>query len=417
MNADPLLRLRHNAWAILGVLTALNFVNYMDRYILAAVLMPLRLDPGFAGASDRDLGLLQAGFMASYVVLSPLGGALGQRVPRRCVVACGALVWSLATLASGLAQNYRELLVARVLVGAGEAGYAAVAPALIADLFGADRRARVLGVFYLATPVGSALGFVAGGWLAGHLGWRSAFLLMGVPGILLALAVLFIHEPARGSRDVTLAATPRRPLWRMLWRNRQWTQITAGLTLLCWGLGALAFWVPSFLQERHGLSVEQAGLWFGGITVAAGVLGTGVGSLWADRRLRTDRAAHVRISGWGLVWAVPFALVSLVADGLHTGVALLFISQVLVFLNVGPLNAALVGSVSSDIRESAVGLNVLIIHLLGDAISPAATGALRDTLLHHGLAAVDARACSLAATAVAFVLGGRVLIRSAAAFR
>src|SRR5262249_53585386 len=185
----------------LVVLTILNFVNYVDRYVLAAVLKPLHQDPAFRAVSDAQLGLLQTSFLVVYMIFSPIGGALGQRIKRKYIVAAGVGIWSLATLCSGAARRYGELLAARALIGFGAARYRAVAPALISDLFARDRRARMLSVFYVATPVGSALGFVLGGFVAQHWDWRHAFWVAGVPGLAFALLALFMAEPIRGVQD------------------------------------------------------------------------------------------------------------------------------------------------------------------------------------------------------------------------
>jgi MFS family permease len=209
---------RAYATAVLVVLTAINFLNYIDRYVLAAVLESVRLD---FGLDDADSGLLGLMFIVVYSIASPFTGWLGDRSTRKYLVAGGVGLWSLATVGCGYADSHGELLVMRALVGIGEAGYATVAPAMIADVFEPRRRGRMLAYFYLAIPVGSALGYVLGGWIAGSWeslvspgtlawlgladaadpGWRLAFLFAGVPGLLFALGALMLAEPIRGGRD------------------------------------------------------------------------------------------------------------------------------------------------------------------------------------------------------------------------
>jgi len=407
------------AYGALAVLTALNFVNYVDRHVLSAVLKPLKEEPAFASVSDGQLGLLQAGFLLPYIFFSPLVAALGQRAQRKYVVSISALVWSLATLLSGYARDYPELMAARALVGIGEAGYAAAAPTIISDLFSVQRRARMLGIFYVATPVGSALGFVVGGLVAQAFGWRAAFWAASAPGLLLGILVLLIAEPPRGGQENTgvQAVNPSTSVLRQLWQSRCWINVTLGGTLMCFGLGALAFWTPTYLQEAKGLDVGQAGFYFGATTVGAGVVGTVLGSLLGDWWARDDAGAQVRVSGLGLVMAVPFAAAAPLVDGLWPSLVLLFIGEVFIFLNVGPLNAALISSVPPAIREVAVGTNILIIHLFGDAISPALVGLLRDSLVAGGVAAVPARSISLLVTSIPFLASGAVLLMGATHFR
>jgi MFS family permease len=184
-------------WA-LGVLTAINLVNYLDRYVVSAIATPLK---GAMALTDTQLGWLMPAFMLVYMVTAPLFGAWGDRGPRTRPIALGVFIWSLATLLSGLAQGYGQLLAGRAVVGIGEAAYVAIAPALLADCFDARGRGRVYAVLNMAIPVGAALGYIVGGQVSAHFGWRAAFFVAGVPGLLLALAVLRLPDPPRGVRD------------------------------------------------------------------------------------------------------------------------------------------------------------------------------------------------------------------------
>src|SRR5215831_18619328 len=198
--------MRRGAMWVLTVLTVLNFFNYVDRYVLPAVLPQIKTTAAFTGHSDAAFGFLQTAFLITYMIFSPIGGALGDRIKRKYIVAAGVGIWSLATVWSGLARSYNELLAARSMIGFGEAGYAAVAPAIISDLFSKEKRARMLSIFYTATPAGSALGFVIGGVVAKHSSWRHAFWVAGAPGLLFALLALFMYEPPRGAQDEMKAA-------------------------------------------------------------------------------------------------------------------------------------------------------------------------------------------------------------------
>jgi MFS family permease len=407
------------AWALV-VLTALNFLNYVDRYVLSAVLPALHEDPGFRGVSEFQFGLLQTSFLLVYMVFSPLGGALGDRVKRKHIVAAGVGIWSLATVWSGAARGYRELLAARALIGFGEAGYAAVAPAIISDLFSKDKRARMLSIFYAATPVGSALGFVVGGLVKNAYGWRHAFWVAGAPGLLFALAALATVEPARGGQDEEEApdGSATAPLVARaadIARNARWLYVTLGSALFTFTLGGLAFWMPTYLEtSRH---MANASVVFGLLTVISGTIGTFAGGWLGDRWHQRDRGGYVKLSGLGLLAGAPFLLVAPYLPSLTACLALLFVAELLVFLNTGPVNAALLESVAPRERELAMGMYILAIHLFGDAASPPLLGRLADGLITRGWAPDAARTFAVAATAPPLLLGGSILLVGARAFR
>ena len=180
------------AWTILLVLSGINLFNYLDRYVISS-LLPLMKEE--LGLSDARLGSLASWFMVSYLALSPFAGYLGDRYKRKYLIGSTVIVWSLATAATGLSRSYLHLVLTRALTGIGEAGYATVAPAIIADAFPSSRRGSALSVFYAALPVGSALGFTLGGYWGVHFGWRTAFFLAGGPGLLLAIASFLVREP------------------------------------------------------------------------------------------------------------------------------------------------------------------------------------------------------------------------------
>jgi MFS transporter, Spinster family, sphingosine-1-phosphate transporter len=434
---------RNLALAILIVLTAINFLNYIDRYVLAAVLESVRVD---FGLSDADAGTLGFMFIIVYTLASPLTGWLGDRTTRKYLVAGGVALWSLATAACGYARSYEELLIMRALVGVGEAGYATVAPGMIADLFVPERRGRMLAYFYLAIPVGSALGYVLGGWIAGGWssfigpdtlallgladtgdpGWRLAFLFAGIPGVICALAAVLIPEPVRGGRDRVVGeveAGPSNPLAavRRLFQSPAFRSTTGGMVLMTFTLGGLAYWMPTFLQRAHGMSVGSAGVVFGGITVVAGLIATLVGGHLGDRAFALRQGGYLRVSGWGLIIGAPVTLALALIDARLPVLMLAFVAEFFLFLNTGPLNAALIGCVPAQLRAMSIAINVLFIHLLGDAVSPFLIGFVSDTL-GLGLAgtilgetpeAAGLR-LALALSSVPLLIGGLWLLRGAA---
>lgn len=416
------------ATAALAILTLINFLNYIDRYVMAAVVSGVGDEFGLNRQSE---GLLGSMFMIVYTVASPFSGWLGDRTRRKYLVAGGVLLWSLATLGSGLVETYGGLLVMRALVGVGEAGYATVAGPIIADLYGKDRRGRMMAYFFMAAPVGSALGFVLGGTVAQHSvaileavglsgdlisGWRLAFLVAGAPGLLMSVIALLMREPARGqSEDEEWnepASQRSERAWRTLLSTPGWRDNTIGTTLMTFAIGGLAFWMPSFLQDVHGMEEGSAGTAFGAVTVVAGVIGTLVGGALGDRAFKKAAGGLFRVSGWGLVIGAPFALASGLANSTTLTLAFIFFAELFLFLNTGPLNAALVGSVAPRIRAMATAMYVLCIHALGDAISPYLLGAIAD-LSEGALGSNTALRLAVAINAIPIAVGGAYLLRVA----
>jgi predicted MFS family arabinose efflux permease len=388
------------AMNVLVVLTAINFINYIDRYVVSAVAESIATD---FGIEDDITGFVGSVFMIAYTVVAPLSGWLGDRIPRKKVVAFAVGAWSLATLGSAWAPSLEWLLVMRALVGIGEAGYASVAPSMIADLYTPDRRGRMLAWFYLAIPLGSALGYLLGGWVGETWGWRVAFAVASAPGLVLAIVAAFMPEPERGRFDPEprADAPSLRAAFATLRASRDWVVVTIGMTLMTFAMGGIAFWMPTFLQrEPHRLSEGLAATVFGGVTVVAGLVGTAIGGVLGDRAEARRRGGYLVVSGWGLLLAAPFVAMMPLLDHLGLALACAFVAEVFLFLNTGPLNAALVGCVPAAMRATAVSINVFCIHAFGDAGSPYVLGVLsRNSTL----------AWAIASCAIPVALGGFVL--------
>jgi MFS family permease len=361
----------------LAILTLINLLNYLDRYI-AAGMMPRIIDAFHIDKAEA--GWLGSVFVIVYMLFAPAAGFLGDRFPRRLVLAGGVFLWSLATVGAGFAGTFVALLLARAVVGIGEAGYGTVAPGLIADLFQRHERSRMLAYFYVAIPVGSAMGFALGGWLGNRYGWHHAFWVGGIPGLLVAAFALRVPEPPRGATDEG-PPPPKVPFLVALSRLRRnatyWTAV-AGLTLMTFSIGGLAVWMPSFLELERGVNPQVAGLYFGAITAAAGIIGTLVGGWLGDVADRKSTTGGMSLSGWGLLLAVPFMALVALAHSPAVILSALAAAQFCIFLNNGPLNAAIVSAVPGDVRSFAVGISVLAYHALGDAISPPAIGWVAD---------------------------------------
>lgn len=393
----------------LGVLTLINLLNYLDRYVLSGML-PLVQE--HFGRDDAEMGLLTSSFLVVYSIVSPFTGYLGDRFARRFLVAGGVILWSAATVYSGLARSFEELLLARSLIGIGEAGYAAVAPGLISDRYEEKRRGRMMALFYAALPVGSALGFTLGGALGTALGWRSAFFVAGAPGLLLGLAALLFPEPRRGATDAqgptTEKASAREILVHLL-RTPAFVLNTAGYTAATFAMGGLAAWWPTFLYRERGLSLDHAGYVFGALLVVAGFAGTLAGGWLGDRIHERNRGGHFLAAGWGLLVAAPLAVLGIAFENPTGYWSAVFVCLFFLFFNTAPLNAALCNVVPAHMRSTAVAVNVLVIHMLGDAISPFLMGAISD--------ATGSLVYGLLLAALMIAVGGAILVASAPVLR
>jgi len=363
----------------LALLTALNFFNYIDRYVLPAVQPLVQKE---LHRSDADMGWLTSVFFFFYMCVAPVMGVLADRYQRRILIVVGAVLWSGATLLTAVTSDYTSLLIRHTLVGIGEASFVTIAPAFISDLFPEHRRGRMLAVFYLAIPMGTAMGYVLGGHLGPLYGWRRPFMVAAIPGFLLAAALMLLTEPTRGSADV-LAATPERSeLIRILGipllpRNPAYWTATLGTAMMTFALGGLSVWMPTFLSRARGMKLNDANILFGEAVLVAGFLATMLGCWLGDHLLRKTRSAYYLVSAVGMAVALPFMVVALYHQGRLMFPAI-FLALFFLLLNTGPLNAAIVNSVGAPIRATAIAVNVFTIHILGDVPSPPLIGYISD---------------------------------------
>jgi MFS family permease len=394
---------------LLLLLTGINLVNYLDRYVVAAILEPLGKE---LRLTDAQLGRLTLVFILVYMCAAPLFGYLADRFHRPRLVACGVALWSLATLGAAFVHSYPALLVTRSLVGVGEAAYATLGPAMLADGFPEAERAKKFTWFYLAIPVGSAFGYGLGGLVAGAWGWRASFLVAGLPGLALALWMAFQSDPARGGMDLapdTDAALPYLKRLRHVFLNRIWLACTASYVAYTFAMGALSMWGPTLLQRRFLVSTAKAGLVFGGLAVVTGILGTFLGGWLTDRWQKRWPDAGIGISGFTLLAATPVVAWALGTLSLETAYLMFFLGMFLLFVNTSPVNALTVSCLPASVRATGVGLNVFFIHVMGDAISPELVGRRADVLHLAGLGGGDALARALVLVLPAILLSGLAL--------
>jgi len=363
----------HQATTALLVLTSLNLVNYVDRSVLNAV-QPL-IGSEF-NLSKTQLGALTTAFLIFYMIAAPFVGPLADRYSRKRIIAAGAFFWSALTLLTAVTHNYAELLIRHTLVGIGEATFVTIAPTFVADLFSEDRRGRILGVFYLAIPVGFALGYILGGIVSKEHGWRAPFYFAAAPGFLLGIAVLFLKEPPRGQFD-TLKETPDRGTVLGLARNPAFLTATLGMAAMTFSLGGVLVWMPQFLYSERHYSLDKANFIFGIIVVVDGVVSSLAGGWLGDYLLRRTKGAYYLVSAVSMALGVPFMVVALFFKG-PTMVPAIAVAAFFLLFNTSPLNAALINSVGAHIRATAISVNIFIIHILGDVPSPTMMGWVAD---------------------------------------
>jgi len=359
----------------LVVVTLLNLINYVDRYILAAVLPRIKTE---LTLSDFQLGLLSNAFLVSYIATSPLFGRLGDRGSRPRLLAAAGAFWSLATAAAGLARNFTQLMTARAAVGVGEAAYTTIAPSLLADYFPIDRRGRTFAIFYMAIPVGAAIGFLLGGVLERIFGWRGAFFAVGLPGLVAAALALTLSDPPRTTDSHHELADSISATLMTLALNKAYVGTVLGYAAYTFALGGLAVWMPTFLERVRGLDLVPADFLVGSVTAASGLVGTFVGGYLGDRLAARFRNGQLWLSGVSALAAVPVSLLALTATSPAIYRASLFIAEFLLFMSTGPINVVIVSVVPASMRAMAMAVSIVAIQLLGGAISPPIIGLLAD---------------------------------------
>ena len=363
----------------LALLTVLNLLNYIDRSVLFAVQDLVKEE---FHRSDAAFGMLTSVFFIFYMCAAPFMGPLAERFSRKRVIVVGALIWSGATLLTAFTHNFTELLIRHTLVGIGEASFVILSPTFIADMFPENQRGRVMGIFYLAIPVGTAMGYVLGGLMGPSYGWRTPFYVGAAPGAILALCLLFLNEPPVGQFD-HVEKTPDRDTLKGLAKNPAFLTATFGMAMMTFALGGLQVWMPTFLHRVHGYTLGQANNLFGLSIAVNGLVASLAGGFLSDYLLRKTRAAHYLVSAASLGLGIPAMWIAIHAAG-RPMIAAIFIAEFLLLLNTGPLNAAVINSVGPHIRAAALATNIFVFHLLGDVPSASLIGYMSD---HYSLRA------------------------------
>jgi MFS family permease len=358
----------------LVLLLGLNLLNYIDRYILPGEVSLIQREFHW---SDQQMGLLTTALFIFYMIAAPVTGWLGDHFSRKPLIIAGAVLWSVATLGTAWVHDYTTLFIRHALVGVGEATFGIFAPAVLADFYPERDRNRILSIFYLAIPVGAALGYLAGGQLGTLWGWRAPFFVCAIPGLVIAALYGWLgREPQRGASD-HVKPTADRSTVGGLFRNPAFLTATFGLAMLTFAMGGISAWMAEFLHRSVGMSVAKASTTMGASLVVDGIAGTVVGGWLAQRWLRTNQQALYLLSFWSVALTLPCGALLFFGPPAWA-VPVLFVTEFFLFMNTGPLNAAIVNSVSAPVRATAISLNLFIIHFFGDTFSPTIIGAISD---------------------------------------
>jgi len=368
------------AWSTLAILSGLNMLNYLDRYVMSAVLTPLQKD---LSLDDGAAGSVASAFMLGYFLSAPIFGYLGDRYPRKYLMLAGVMVWSLATAGSGFVHGFTHLFIIRIFVGVGEACFVTMGPSWISDLFAATKRNTALTLFYVAIPFGSAIGFTIGGWFAQQGDWRHAFMYAGFPGVLLALTLLFLREPQRGEADglETKVAEHPKAKWSEIFGlllNRRYNFLVWGYAAQTFALGAFGIWGPAFLSRIHQLPLGYASSIFGEMLAGTGLVATLLGGFMASRLRKRTSAGYAWLMAFSMIVAAPICFFALTTGNSTFSLIGLGVSMFFLFLPTGPICTQMFEIVPVHLRANAMALCTFIIHLFGDWRSPAIVGNVSD---------------------------------------
>ena len=366
----PLARNTRAPMIALVTLSLLNLLNYADRYVVSSLVPFLEksIDQGGLALTHTQSGWLYSAFIVVYMIAAPAFGFIADRFPRLHVLAAAVAFWSVLTLLGGFAWGFWSLLIMRALTGIGEAAYASVAPAVLADEFPAKQQSRAMAFFNAAIPVGAAIGFTLGGVVGSKYGWREAFFVAGGPGLFLALVIYFLRDPKRGAMDthVVVNAPPTlRSAAGILLRPR-WLWTTMGYALQTAGFGSLGFWTPTYLEKAWGLSVESSSTMFGVVIVVTGITGTMAGGFLGDWWYQRKPTAQLWICGITSFLAAASILVVLYAPNVTAMWCGVTLGSFFLVMSVGPVHAHLVHILNPAERGTGMALAIFVLHVFGD---------------------------------------------------
>jgi MFS family permease len=371
------------------ILFIINVLNYADRYVLPAILPKIQADMGL---TLTQAGALGSSFLLVYAIATLPLGVWADRSIRKNIVALCVGIWSVATVLAGFTVNFWQLFGVRSVLGIGEAGYAPASLSLLGDFFSKEKRGRILSYWSTGTLLGAAIGFTLGGLVADAFGWRYAFFLVGLPGLVAAYLAWRMLEPARGGfdssggsehdadnvqahgsfgKDFLGSLKKLRPI------STYWT-LVAALVFSFFTIGGTAWWLPTYIVDSFHLSVGRAGAISGAVLVGSGLIGTVAGGWLADFVQRRRPEGRLLVAAFGFLVGAPLVLVALLIHSLPLFISVFIIAAISLNFCTGPLNAVIQDVITPTLRATAVGLSLLLAHLLGDAAAPLAIGAIAN---------------------------------------
>jgi MFS transporter, Spinster family, sphingosine-1-phosphate transporter len=353
--------------------------------------------------------------------LAPLFGWLADRKSRWAIIGISVIIWSAATGGSGMAAwfgGFALLFVMRIFVGVGEAGYGPAAPTLIADYYPVSRRGSVMAWFYMAIPLGSAMGYMIGGSMAHRFGWPSAFFAVFAPGLLLGILCFVMREPPRGQADhvdthvVQRAGGAKLADYSVLLRTPSYVLVTLGMAAMTFSISGISFWLPRYIADvRNVGNLETVNFNIGALTAGSGIFATLLGGFAGDFLRRWFGSSYFLVSGIAMLIACPFVILMVRAPfplaWLYIGLAEFFL-----FFNTGPTNTILANVAHPSVRATGFALNIFVIHIFGDAIATPLLGKIGH---HSWTAAFMVVAAVMAVAGVLWLLGCKYLERDTAA--
>ncbi len=411
-NKDPLISNRYRNY-VLFILTCVYVFNFIDRQIIVILQESIKRD---LGLSDTQLGLMTgftfAIFYASFGI--PIA-RLADKSNRKIIIAVSLVIWSGMTAVSGMAQNFLQLLLARIGVGIGEAGGSPPAHSIISDLFPPKKRATALAIYSSGISIGVLIGFLLGGWIDAYYGWRNAFFIVGIPGILLALILYFtVKEPLRGLHENKKAAEGSlsfKAAMLTLWRSKTFRYVALASGFTAYSAYAFQSWMPPFLARLHGMDSAEIGFYLSLLFGIGGGLGFFLGGFITDRASIHDKRWYLLIPAATLLLAIPFALIIFFTGNTTLTLILMAVPPFLTSFFLAPSIAVAHTLVSPAMRALASAILFFILNIIGLGCGPLFTGMLSD-LLTPSLGA-DALRWALGSTIMAKILGAIMYLLAA----
>ncbi|MEO8308491.1 MAG: MFS transporter [Pseudomonadota bacterium] len=390
MLGNPLLSRRYKTWLV-AVLLLVSTLNFADRAILAVLAQPIKED---LKLTDANLGMLQGlAFAILYSILGLPIGWLAERFSRKGLIAICLAAWSIMTMGCGFATNFATMMLGRVGVGIGEAGFLPPASSLVADHFQPNRRGSVMAIIMLGAPFGYLVGQAAGGWIASEWNWRVAFFALGVPGLVAALITwLTLREPPRGLADGHVSSTAAPSLkaaFLGLWSNRSFRHLMLAYIVVSFAMNAVANFILPFYLRGFGLSLAVAGATFGAVAFSSNALGMLLGGFGFDRLSRRD----ARWSLWGpaamVCVAAPLYLLAFVSTRVWISMAFVWFANLTLGSHLAPTLATMQNLTGPRMRALSLAVATLAMGLLGAGLGPMLLGMASDYFAGHAFAAGD----------------------------